>query len=194
MKNKSRVPTEVWTPEPAATEDAGMSFAIGGAIPRQRDLLVERELQVGQRFYSQGTAEFTGAATFNGGLTGALTATQAILTRATVTTATVTAATLAQATVAAATLTEATATTATVTSLALNGVTVSGPVRFGSATAVVSGTTIAHGLATTPTSVLLTAAGVVTTTPFVLATDATSITVGMLAEADPMTVYWLAGK
>ena len=80
--------------------------------------------------------------------------------------------------------------------LTLDSVTVSGPLTFGSAASVVTGTTIAHGLATTPTSVLLSASGVVTTHPLVLSTDATSITVGFITDDDPpaMTVYWIAGK
>lgn len=80
--------------------------------------------------------------------------------------------------------------------LVLEGVAFSGPTVFGSATDVVSGTTIAHGLGTTPTVVLLTASGYVTTTPVLLASDDTDITVGFGIDEDPpaMTVHWLAGR
>lgn len=85
---------------------------------------------------------------------------------------------------------------ATSGTLYVEGSALSGPVAFGSASSVVTGTTIAHGLGTTPTAVLLTAGQPVTTTPLVLATGVTSITVGFLNTHNPpaMTVYWLAGK
>lgn len=81
-----------------------------------------------------------------------------------------------------------------ITTLTLDSVAVSGPVTFGSATAVVSGTTIAHGLATTPTSAIVIASGVITTAPHVLRTDATNLTVGYITGGSAQTVYWLAGK
>jgi hypothetical protein len=85
---------------------------------------------------------------------------------------------------------------AAIDALTLEGVVSSGPVTFGSAASIVTGTTIAHGLGTTPTTVLLTAGQPVTTTPLVLAANTTSITVGFLNTHNPpaMTVYWLAGK
>jgi len=84
---------------------------------------------------------------------------------------------------------------ATITgTLTLAGAEMSGPVRFGSASTVVSGTLIAHGLATTPTVALLTAGATITTPLFVQATNATSITVGINDEVSVTTVYWLAGK
>jgi hypothetical protein len=82
-------------------------------------------------------------------------------------------------------------------SLTLESVAFSGPTTFGSATSVVSGTTIAHGLATTPTTVLLTpvsTGGYTTTVPYVMSADTTSITVGVADGVSISTLYWLAGK
>lgn len=91
-----------------------------------------------------------------------------------------------------------TATTAVSTPLlTLEGVTSSGPVTFGSAASVVSGTLIAHGLGTTPTAVLLTpgSAGAFTyTAPYVLASNPTSFTVGVADNRTITTLQWLAGK
>ena len=83
--------------------------------------------------------------------------------------------------------------------LTLESVAFSGPVTFGSASSVVTGTTIAHGLATTPTAVTLTPmyVGAFTNTVYVLATDATSITIGIGYTTGVTTVtslYWMAGK
>lgn len=86
---------------------------------------------------------------------------------------------------------------ATVTgTLTLEGVAFGGPVTFGSATTVISGTKIAHGLATTPTTVLLTpcSTGGYTATVYVLATNATSVTVGVEGGVTVPSVYWLAGR
>jgi hypothetical protein len=82
-------------------------------------------------------------------------------------------------------------------SLTLESVAFSGPTTFGSASGVVSGTTIAHGLSTTPTAVLLTpvsTGGYTTTVPYVIGTDTTSITVGVADGVSISTLYWLAGK
>jgi hypothetical protein len=70
----------------------------------------------------------------------------------------------------------------------------SGPLRFGSATAVVTGTTIAHGLTTTPTMAILTAGETITTPLFVLALNATNITVGVNDALTVALIYWIAGK
>lgn len=78
--------------------------------------------------------------------------------------------------------------------LTLQGVAVSGPLRYGAATTVVSGTTIAHGLATTPTIALLTAGVPITTPLYITARDATSITVGINDSVSVTTVFWAAGK
>lgn len=80
--------------------------------------------------------------------------------------------------------------------LGLSGVSFSGPVHFGSATAVISGTTIAHTLGVTPTAVLLTASGVVTTSPVLISANTISFTVGFPTGANPpaITIGWLAGK
>jgi len=81
--------------------------------------------------------------------------------------------------------------------LTLDGVAQSGPVAYGSATDVVSGTTIAHGIETTPTAALLTVGstgGFTTTYPYVLAMDTVSITLGVADGITVPTVYWLAGK
>ena len=83
--------------------------------------------------------------------------------------------------------------------LTLESVAFSGPITFGSASAVVTGTEIAHGLGVTPTSVVLTPMynGVFTNTVYVVGTNVTSITVG-LGYAEGVTtvtkVYWMAGK
>lgn len=81
----------------------------------------------------------------------------------------------------------------------VDSVPLSGPVTFGSASSVVSGTTIAHGLATTPTAVVVTPvyAGVLTNTVYVISTDSTSITLGIgytTGVTTVTTVYWMAGK
>ena len=85
--------------------------------------------------------------------------------------------------------------------LALEGIVFSGPVVFGSTSDVISGTLVAHGLGTTPTAVVLTPlfnGTVVTQVVYLLATNATSFTVGIgtdQAEVVTMTtVYWMAGK
>ena len=76
------------------------------------------------------------------------------------------------------------------------GVTTSGPLRYGTATGVITGTTIAHGLGVTPTTIMLTAGQPVSTTPIVITANTISITVGFVTGTNPlsMTVYWLAGK
>lgn len=82
--------------------------------------------------------------------------------------------------------------------LTYEDVTVSGPVRFGTASNVVTGTTIAHGIGTTPTSVILTPQynGALTQSLYVMSTDATNITVGLESGSvvTVTTVNWLAGK
>ena len=84
--------------------------------------------------------------------------------------------------------------------LTLTNTAFSGAVRFGSVSAVVSGTTITHGLGGTPTSVMLTPVitnGVVLSqTVYVISADATSIVIGMqISGADALaTVYWMAGR
>jgi len=81
--------------------------------------------------------------------------------------------------------------------LTLESVVLSGPVTFGTATTVISGTTIAHGIGTTPTVVLLTpqdAGGYTTTVPYVLATDTISITIGVADSVTLETLHWMAGK
>lgn len=80
------------------------------------------------------------------------------------------------------------------TALTFGEVAVSGPYRYGSASSVVSGTLIAHGLATTPTLVVLTAGQPITTPLFVTARNATSVTVGINDGLTVGTVFWLAGK
>jgi len=78
--------------------------------------------------------------------------------------------------------------------LTLQGVAVSGPIRYGSASTVISGTTIAHGLATTPTVATLTAGIPITTPLYITARNATSITVGINDSVSVSTVFWIAGK
>ena len=80
--------------------------------------------------------------------------------------------------------------------LTLESVAFSGPVRFGSASSVVSGTLIAHGLGITPTAVLLTSGSttVMTVPAYLLATNATSFTVAISDSVTIPTLYWLAGK
>lgn len=86
-------------------------------------------------------------------------------------------------------------------SLTIGAVSQTGPMRFGTATNVISGTTIAHGLGVTPTVTLLTTQiitgpATLTQTVYVLSTNATSITVGlsMGALSTIPTVNWAAGK
>ena len=84
--------------------------------------------------------------------------------------------------------------------LTLESVAFSGPVVFGTATSVVTGTTIAHGLGTTPTVAIVTAehlTPIFTNTVYILSTDSTSITIGIghttgVTTID--TVHWMAGK
>lgn len=83
--------------------------------------------------------------------------------------------------------------------LTLEAIAFSGPIVFGAASAVVTGTTIAHGLGITPTSIALTPAyaGAFTNTVYVRAADATNITVGLgytTGVTTVTTVYWFAGK
>ena len=81
--------------------------------------------------------------------------------------------------------------------LTLESVAFSGPVRFGTASSVVSGTLIAHSLATTPTAILLTpqsTGGYTTTVPYILASNATSFTVGIADSVTIATLHWMAGK
>ena len=81
--------------------------------------------------------------------------------------------------------------------LTLESVAFSGPIRFGTASSVVSGTLIAHSLATTPTAVLLTpqsTGGYTTTVPYILASNATSFTVGIADSVTIVTLHWMAGK
>lgn len=84
--------------------------------------------------------------------------------------------------------------------LSLEGVTFSGPVKFGSQTAATSGITITHGLGTTPTSVIIIpswagAAATITQTAYVSNVNATTFAIeftnGDLTQAD---VYWMAGR
>ena len=91
-------------------------------------------------------------------------------------------------------------TTNLVGALTLQGVAVSGPYRYGSATNVISGTGIAHGLATTPTIIFLyptlTTSGI-TQTFYVLSSNATTITIGLSEPGEITTTTrldWLAGK
>ena len=81
--------------------------------------------------------------------------------------------------------------------LSVEAVAFSGPITFGSASTVVTGTTIAHGIGTTPTSVMLTSGHAFTeaVSIFVSALDGTNITVGMYPTTNTLdTVYWMAGK
>jgi len=82
-------------------------------------------------------------------------------------------------------------------SFATDGLAFSGPIRFGSASTVVTGTTIAHGVGATPSSVMLTSGHAFTeeVSIFVAALDGTNITVGMYPTTNTLdTVYWMAGK
>lgn len=78
---------------------------------------------------------------------------------------------------------------------------VSGPVRFGSATSIMDGTRVAHGMGTTPTFVALTPyfqSQVSTATMFSIQTmNATSFTVSCTPTVyadNAAAVYWIAGK
>lgn len=84
----------------------------------------------------------------------------------------------------------------TTTYLAINGVQVSGAYKYGTATAVSTGTTIAHGLGTTPTIALVQMKGAPTATTFFLwamSTNATSITVGA-SGAGAVSANWFVGQ
>lgn len=85
--------------------------------------------------------------------------------------------------------------------LSLEGIVFSGPVTFGTATNVISGTTIAHGLGVTPTvalvaSQVITGPATLTQTVYILSTNTTSITVGlsMGSLSTIPVVNWIAGK
>lgn len=85
-------------------------------------------------------------------------------------------------------------------SLTVGGYAGSGAVRFGSASNVISGTTIAHGFATTPTVFLiqnaLIQAATFTQTLYAYGCNVTSCTVG-LTQGSVVTVTtaaWMAGK
>jgi hypothetical protein len=79
--------------------------------------------------------------------------------------------------------------------LTMSGTQMSGPVRYGLVSgAVVSGTTIAHGIGTTPTMALLTSSLPLTTPMFVSAKGPVSITVGISDSVSTSGVYWLAGR
>lgn len=84
----------------------------------------------------------------------------------------------------------------TASSLVVGGVAQSGAVRYGTATSVVTGTLIAHGLGVTPTSVVVSAQGIFTQTVGILATNATSFTVafGTAQAGTVTTLNWMAGK
>jgi len=82
----------------------------------------------------------------------------------------------------------------------INGISVSGAVKFGTASNVISGTTIAHGIATTPTAFLVqngvVQVGTFTQTIYGFACGTVSCTVG-LSEGNVVTfttVNWIAGK
>jgi hypothetical protein len=81
--------------------------------------------------------------------------------------------------------------------LYLEGRQFSGPVRFGSATALATPVTVTHGLGVTPTSIILTPYynGALTQTAFITGSNSTSFTI--LLESGPVTtttVYWMAGR
>lgn len=87
--------------------------------------------------------------------------------------------------------------------LTLKSVSFSGPIAFGTASNVVSGTEIAHGLGTTPTVTVLTPehlTPVFTNVIYILSTNSTSITVGLGQTGvtggitTVNTVHWMAGK
>lgn len=83
--------------------------------------------------------------------------------------------------------------------LTLEDVAFSGPVTFGSASNVVSGTLIAHGLGVTPTAAVLTPfyTGTFTNTLYVVSMNTVSITVGIGYSTGVTTVthaLWMAGK
>ena len=80
--------------------------------------------------------------------------------------------------------------------LTLDSVRFSGPLTFGGASGVVSGTPIAHGLGVLPTAILVSASGIVTAHPMVLISDTVNFTVCFLTDQNPpaMEVYWMAGK
>lgn len=84
----------------------------------------------------------------------------------------------------------------TTSGLTLDSVRFSGPLTFGGASGVVSGTPVAHGLGALPTSILVSASGIVTAHPMVAISDTTNFTICFLTDEDPpaMTVYWIAGK
>lgn len=85
-------------------------------------------------------------------------------------------------------------------SLSIGSVAQTGAVRSGSASTVISGTTIAHGIGTTPTAFFLTpgyaAASVYTQTLFPHGCNTTSCTVGVSSGsvATFTLVYWLAQR
>ena len=89
---------------------------------------------------------------------------------------------------------------AALSSVRIGGVAQTGAVRSGSASTVISGTTIAHGIGTTPTAFFLTpgyaAASVYTQTLFPHGCNTTSCTVGVSSGsvATFTLVYWLAQR
>jgi hypothetical protein len=89
-----------------------------------------------------------------------------------------------------------TITSLTATSFTLGGVAVSGGFKYGVATGVVSGTTIAHGVGSLPSMISLTpytTSNDFNSRVYVLARDATNITVGITPTTN-INVYWIAGK
>ncbi len=80
--------------------------------------------------------------------------------------------------------------------ISMSGATFTGPIKYGSASNVISGTTIAHGMGTTPTWCALTPSGHVTATYNVGALGAVSVTVYSLVEQNPpaVTMLWTCGK
>ncbi len=74
-------------------------------------------------------------------------------------------------------------------SLAINGVTFSGPIKFGTAANYTSGAAITHGFATTPTVCLMEPARDVTST---LTIGATTFSSNRATQATP--IYWVCGK
>lgn len=86
----------------------------------------------------------------------------------------------------------------TATNFSLNGITLSGGCKYGTASSVVTGTLIAHSLATTPTFAIVEPSGYVTATPNIVTSNATSMTVGFIGDntmnPSAMSVRWEACK
>ena len=84
-------------------------------------------------------------------------------------------------------------------SLTISGVSESGPMRYGTQSNVISGTTIAHGMGTTPTMFSIADEGPHSTyysqTLYHHACNVTSCTVGVTAgSVATFTVDWIAGR